>query len=239
MARIGTFLATLICLLGLMGQPADAGFLDSLFGGFVRRLRPPEPPSLPQMSPNALVSPQAPDGGEPLRPHAEGGPRSAYCVRTCDGHYFPVHAQPGMSAAQMCSTFCPASQTRLYAGGGIDYAAANDGSRYRDLPNAYLYRKQLVQGCTCNGKDAFGLARIDINDDPTLARGDIVATKQGLAVVSGRDSSHNVEFTALANSRAISQRERENLAGTRIAGPGRNAPRSPAPETTGAAPAED
>jgi hypothetical protein len=142
-----------------------------------------------------------------------------------------------MSAAQMCKSFCPASETKVYAGGGIDYAAAPDGSRYRDLPNAFAYRKQLVSGCTCNGKDAFGLARIDVNDDPTLARGDIVVTKDGLVAVSGR-SEGEPQFTPVSSYRGISARERDRLADTKITQPGRNGspPSSTPAETTGAAP---
>ena len=56
----------------------------------------------------------------------EEGPRSAYCVRTCDGHYFPVRAQGDMNAAEMCQAFCPSAQTKIFSGGGIDYAVAPD-----------------------------------------------------------------------------------------------------------------
>ena len=59
-----------------------------------------------------------------------------------------------------------------------------DGSRYADLDNAFVYRKKLVAGCTCNGRDPFGLARVDVNTDPTLRPGDIVATKTGLVAVT-------------------------------------------------------
>ena len=97
---------------------------------------------------------------ERLRADARG-PSKAFCVRTCDGRYFPVRAHAGMSAAESCHSFCPASETRLYSGSNIDYATATDGSRYADMPNAFAYRKALVTGCTCNGRNAFGLAHID------------------------------------------------------------------------------
>ena len=77
---------------------------------------------------------------------------SGYCVRTCDGRYFPVTAQGGVSTAEMCEAFCPASETRVYSGAAIDQAIAQDGSRYRELKNAYLYRERLVTNCTCNGR---------------------------------------------------------------------------------------
>jgi hypothetical protein len=228
-----------VCLLTSMVRPADAGFLDSLFGGFLRQ-RAPEPRALPDMTPipNTRVAPQGGDGE--FRPRAESGPRSAYCVRTCDGHYFPVQARAGMSAAQACSAFCPATQTKLYAGGGIDYAVAQDGSHYRDLPKAFAYRKQLVDGCSCNGKDAFGLAHLDVKEDPTLVRGDIVVTEKGMMSVTGRDAN-GLQGVAVNTDRTVPARQRDQVAETRSSRPSRTsrAPREEPAETTGAAPAED
>ena len=40
--------------------------------------------------------------------------------------------------------------------------------------------------CTCNGKDAFGLAKFDLTSDPTLRPGDIVSTKSGFKVYAGK-----------------------------------------------------
>ena len=73
-------------------------------------------------------------------------------MRLCDGRYFPIQARRNVSAAEQCNSFCPASATKIFAGGGIEHAVSGDGKRYADLPNAYLYRKRLVPGCTCNGK---------------------------------------------------------------------------------------
>ena len=50
------------------------------------------------------------------------------------------------------------------------------GSGYRDLDNAFVYRQKVVEGCSCNGKASFGLARIHVAADPTLRPGDVVAT---------------------------------------------------------------
>src|ERR1044072_6041053 len=116
-------IAVLVVAAALIGSatvPASAGFFDRPFGGFTRHVRPPaDLPNLPQLSPipGERIAPQ---DGENWRPRGEGGPRPAFCVRTCDGHYSPVRAQPGMSAAQACNSFCPAAETRLYTGSGID-----------------------------------------------------------------------------------------------------------------------
>jgi hypothetical protein len=58
--------------------------------------------------------------------------------------------------------------------------------RYTDLDSAYVYREHLVANCTCNGRDAFGLAPFEAISDPTLRSGDIVATKNGLVAFTGR-----------------------------------------------------
>jgi hypothetical protein len=233
--RLITGIVVLACLLGLAAAPAQAGFFEQLFGGFTRHLRPPaDRRDLPDMSPipGDRVSPQGGEDGS-YRPRSENGPRMAFCVRTCDGHYFPVHAHVGFSAAQMCQSFCPASQTKLYSGGGIDHASASDGSRYADLPQAFAYRKKLVEGCTCNGRDAFGLAHIDPTTDPTLQRGDVVATSNGMMAVSGK-TERGPQFTSVDGYRGFSDSYRQTLADIE------KAPRrgTPARQTEGRAPAD-
>jgi hypothetical protein len=106
-------------------------------------------------------------------------------VRTCDGRYFPISASDGQSRAASCNSFCPASETRVLYGGTIDHALTESGKPYSELPNAFRYRSELVAGCTCNGKDETGLARIGIENDPTLRKGDIVVERGGL-MIAGR-----------------------------------------------------
>ena len=145
-------------------------------------------------------------------------------MRTSDGFYFPVQAHAGVSAADACRTFCPASQTRLYSGSGIDNAIAGDGSRYADLDTAFLYRKQLVAGSTCNGRDPFGLARVDVNTDPTLRPGDIVATKTGLVALTGMKNKV-ADFTPIDDYRGDVRRARAtNCPTTKIMPPNPGAP---------------
>jgi hypothetical protein len=188
-------LAVLAAVIGGTAAPAQAGFFDRLFGSITRHIQPPaELPGLPQLSPipGDRVAPQ---GGENWRTSGNGGPRTAFCVRTCDGHYFPVQANAEYSAAQMCSAFCPASETKLYSGSGIDHAVGLDGRPYTELPNAYAYRKQVVANCTCNGKDIFGVARLAVNGDPTLRRGDVIATQNGTMTAAGK-TGNGVQFTS-------------------------------------------
>jgi Protein of unknown function (DUF2865) len=115
------------------------------------------------------------------------GGSHAFCVRTCDGRYFPITASDGQSRAASCNSFCPAGETKVFYGGSIDRAVTEDGKSYSELPNALRYRNEIVAGCTCNGKDQIGLASIKIENDPTLRKGDIVADAAGL-MVAGRSA---------------------------------------------------
>ena len=157
-------------------------FFSSLFGGFgAQRQQAPMTP-LPFASEGN--SPIAPDFNAP-RARVYSGGSQAYCVRTCDGRYFPIAAAGSQSKAASCSSLCPASQTKVVYGSNIDNAATESGKPYSELPNAFRYRNELVAGCSCNGKDPTGLAAVKVEDDPTLRKGDIVVGSGGL-MVAGR-----------------------------------------------------
>ncbi len=200
--------------------PASAaGLFESFFGSLGRVLnggaprvpayadpRTTEPVARPVMRKERVID----------RGHA--GPRQAFCVRTCDGGYFPVRAHAGMSVADACRSFCPGCETRLYYGSTIDHAVAGNGSRYKDLPNAYLYRKKLVAGCACNGHSAAGLAKIDPKGDPTLRRGDVIATPNGLVVYNG-DQDRAKNFTPVQSYNGFTRSERAKLSELRVTPP--------------------
>lgn len=120
---------------------------------------------------------------EEARPRDVGGGQ-AYCVRSCDGRYFPISGADNQSRVTSCKNFCPSSDTKVVYGSGIDNAATENGKAYSELPNAFRYRTEMVAGCTCNGKDQIGLAPVKIENDPTLRRGDIVAGEAGLVVAN-------------------------------------------------------
>ena len=144
--------------------------------------------------------------GSPEATRSEGG--LAYCVRLCDGRYFPIQRHSGTTPAQTCSSSCPASATRIYNGNGIDHAVAPDGKRYSELATAFAYRKKIVPGCTCNGRDAFGLVNTGVADDPTLRPGDIVATNTGLMAYSaGPDGSTFMPISAYSGLSADLRRQ--------------------------------
>jgi hypothetical protein len=176
-------LGTAAVLVALALAPAAQAedFLSALFGAFGGHH--PQAPATPlpfASEGNSLTDPDVP------RPRAlYSGGAQAYCVRSCDGRYFPISAAGNQSKAASCNSFCPASETKVVYGSGIDNAATESGKPYSELPNAFRYRNELVAGCTCNGKDPTGLAAVRIEDDPTLRKGDFVAGSSGL-MVAGR-----------------------------------------------------
>jgi Protein of unknown function (DUF2865) len=171
---------------------AHAGILDFLFGGFQQQ--PAQPPAGSYAEPpgSASTSRRAPDGTR--EDGGGGGHYVAYCVRLCDGHHFPLEHLANATPVETCRAMCPASKTKVFFGSGIDHAAARDGQRYADLDSAYLYRAHLVANCTCNGRNAFGLAPFEATSDPTLRAGDIVVTRNGPLAFSGR-SGQGAAFT--------------------------------------------
>ena len=157
-------------------------FFSQLFGGIAR---PRHQPYISMPFADDDVQVRAPRGEGRVRYGGGGG--QAFCVRTCDGRYFPITASDNASRAASCNSFCPASETKVFSGSSIDNATAENGKSYSDLPNAFRFRNELVSGCTCNGKDQIGLAPVKIENDPTLRKGDIVAGENGL-LVAGRSA---------------------------------------------------
>lgn len=90
------------------------------------------------------------------------GPRShntyrTVCVRLCDGYYFPVSFSTLPSHfeqdAAACQNKCAAPVELFYyqnPGQGMDQSIAfRSREPYTSLKTAFLYRKQLVKGCSC------------------------------------------------------------------------------------------
>jgi hypothetical protein len=155
----------------------------------------------------------------PPRPVAVAGSGPAFCVRSCDGKYFPLLARGGATPAQTCQAFCPASATKVFFGSSIDGASSSNGERYTDSENAFSYRKALRADCTCNGRDPAGLAPVDLTLDTSLRPGDIIATTSGLVAYSGIrvGANQTAEFTPVASYPGLTADVRARLNELKVA----------------------
>jgi len=189
------------------------GLFDFFFGGAQKQHQAPSQANFfaDPFGLNPQPAPTAP------RPMASGsGP--AFCVRSCDGKYFPL-ARGNATPVQMCQAFCPASATKVFFGSTIDGASSATGERYAESENAYVYRKALRADCTCNGRDPAGLAPVDLTLDTSLRPGDVIATTNGLVAYSGVrvGASQTAEFTPVASYPGLTADVRARLGEMKVA----------------------
>jgi hypothetical protein len=225
-SRIGRPLALLIALalaapVALSPRLASAeGFFDFLFGGGPPQKQQPRKGAPPETSffadPFGLNTP-APPSPRPMQSAGGGGSGPSFCVRSCDGKYFPLGRSA--SPAQMCQAFCPASTTKVFFGSNIDGASSAYGERYADSENAFAYRKALKPDCTCNGRDPAGLAPVDLTLDSSLRPGDVIATTNGLVAFSGvrTGNGQTAEFTPVSSYPGLTSDVRARLGEMKVA----------------------
>lgn len=140
--------------------PAPAfsqSFLEALFGPST----PPRPSAPIRIRQTGPLLP--PPGYSPYRPRYEvdelprqGGNVRTMCVRLCDGYYFPINfsipRHKVSRDADLCAASCGSEARVFFApspNGEITDAHDLTGRSYKSLPNAFVYRKRQVAGCTC------------------------------------------------------------------------------------------
>jgi hypothetical protein len=147
------------------------GFFETLFGGPGSTVAPPAQGDYPQVGASGYRT---------------------LCVRSCDGYYFPISNSTSSTRfaedEQTCHQLCPASEVALYShrnpGEDIAQAVANNGRLYKDMANAFRYRREFVPTCGCrlpgqSWADALGQIK-----DSTVERGDIVVTEEKAKAMS-------------------------------------------------------
>jgi hypothetical protein len=206
---------TLVSAVAVAPRMASAeGIFDFFFGGFQKQQQRQGPSQANFFAdPFGLNQQPAP----PQRAVASGsGP--AFCVRSCDGKYFPL-ARGNATPVQMCQALCPASATKVFFGSSIDGAYASNGERYANSENAFAYRKALRAGCTCNGRGPAGLAPVDLTLDASLHPGDVITTTDGLVAYSGVrvGASQTAEFTPVGSYPGLTAETRARLGEIKVA----------------------
>jgi hypothetical protein len=217
MRRRAMFMAAASLAASLVLAPGSAsaeGLFDLFFGGGQKR------PASSQASffadPFGL-NPQTQPAAAPAPRTAGSGP--AFCVRSCDGKYFPLTIRGNATPVQMCQAFCPASATKVFYGSHIDSASSGNGERYADSENAFAYRKALRADCTCNGRSPSGLAPVDLALDTSLRSGDVIATADGLVAFTGvrLGAGQAAEFTPVAAYPGLTADVRARLGEIKVA----------------------
>jgi hypothetical protein len=193
---------------------AAEGLFDFFFGGAQKQQQRQAPPQASFFADPLGLNQQAAPAPCPVV--AGSGP--AFCVRSCDGRYFPL-ARANATPVQTCQAFCPASATKVFFGSTIDSASSATGERYAESENAFAYRKALRADCTCNGRDPAGLAPVDLTLDSSLRAGDVIATTSGLVAYSGikLGAGQAPEFTPVTSYPGLTAEVRARLGEMKVA----------------------
>jgi hypothetical protein len=197
------------------GSVSAEGLFDFLFGGVQKQQTRQAPAQA-----NFFADPFGTNQPAPPAPAPRvAGSGPAFCVRSCDGKYFPLTIRGNASPVQTCQAFCPASVTKVFYGSNIDSAAAGNGERYADSESAYAYRKALRADCTCNGRSPSGLAPVDLALDTSLRSGDVVATTDGLVAYTGvrLGADQTAEFIPVASYPGLTADVRARLGEMKVA----------------------
>lgn len=207
--RLAVAAALSVLAAGVTATPHRAlaqSFFDQLFGSFTPRHQamPESRPAMKSIAgpPIRLQSsrPQA-DDAEPSERgrHSDRdrhtGRYRTVCVRTCDGFYFPIShtaSRSDLSAdADVCRSRCGGSEARLFYhpnSGEIGDAVDLTGRSYKSLSNAFLFRKKLVDGCTCKPMP-WSTAEVNRHRQYAIAAGIAVpplpSSQQPVTVVAG------------------------------------------------------
>jgi hypothetical protein len=145
--------AIVLAALFAAAEPSSAeGFFRRLFG-FIARAPEYVPDRGFEHGDDLGHDAYAPEG----QPWAEDyNTYRTLCVRTCDGFYFPVsegvRRERLRADADTCTQRCDGDARLFYyptQGGSPETMVDLAGQRYSALPSAFLYRKTLVNGCTC------------------------------------------------------------------------------------------
>ena len=214
MVAAGTLAASLALA---PGSAAAEGLFDAFFSG-IQKMQARQAPAQANFFADPFgLNQQQQQQAAPAARVVGSGP--SFCVRSCDGKYFPLTMRGNASPVQTCQAFCPASVTKVYFGSNIDGATASNGERYADSENAFAYRKALRADCTCNGRDPTGLAPVDLTLDTSLRSGDVIATSDGLVAYTGvrLGANQTPDFTPVASYPGLTAEVRARLGEIKVA----------------------
>ena len=162
-------------------------------------------PRQPRRAPKTFIRAAKPEPANAAETDSMSG--GGYCVRACDGYYFPLIKLSRISGQHACELACPSARVQLYEGESIEQAHNAKGQLYSALPAAFSFRDKLTARCACNDPAASRDYYLALSRrDPTLQTGDIVVGEKG-AFIYSRSSLVSVRHA----SRQIRARLRDML----------------------------
>lgn len=215
MNRKPAALITLVCVSLLSGAQnlRAQSFLDDLFG-------PDEPSSARKASGRNTEGAGSRGGGQGQTGRAERGQQrgeeggdgasfgsgTEFCVRTCDGYFFPLIKSAQQTKQASCEYACPSAPVAYYHGASIESARNLKGEKYTALPTAFKFRERVSQGCACHPPEESQQHSLKIvGNDPTAHSGDIVVGQKGAFVYQGKQA------IPIDRSRQLSAAQRQNI----------------------------
>ena len=189
--RAAGALALAVVLILPFDTLAQGDFFDALFG--------PDPPAAypshrlwreirPHPRPRARKAVKREERPVSVQAETDSMTGGGYCVRACDGYYFPLIKSSSISGQQSCEFACPSAPVQLYQGDSIEEARNAKGERYSALPTAFSFRDKLTPACACNDPVATRNYFLRLSRrDPTLRAGDVVVGQNGALIYSGSE----------------------------------------------------
>ena len=104
-------IAVLVLLLAGGTASAQNGIFDTILGRRAAPTAPAAPPVSAYADPFSAWNLFGSPGPRPFQPLMDTS--VAYCVQLCDGRFFPVQRHEGAAPEQTCSSFCPATRTKI------------------------------------------------------------------------------------------------------------------------------
>ncbi len=162
-----------------------------------------------------------PDGGS-AAPVEDAPGRKSVCVRTCDGHAFPVanisHKFEIASRQASCAALCPETEVKLFImpEGSDDINEATEARRGETYAALLAKVKSVTEraSCGCHAGAADPIESGALLNDPTLQAGDSVVTAKGVRVFKGGGAlpHKSSDFLSLAEIRNLPIPKRGALA---------------------------
>jgi hypothetical protein len=178
-----------LCLALAPSLAEGQGLLEFLFGPDpTPRPAPRQPEWPPARSPRVqgdlrFARPRTGAGGSGFSSDPVVG---GFCVRSCDGYYFPLIKSTRATRQQSCEMACPSAQMEIFDGSTIETARNRKGQRYSTLPRAFAFRDKANSACACNDpRTSQAYFEQSAKNDPTLQSGDVIVETEGAFVYRG------------------------------------------------------